>query len=322
MAGSAPLYAAPANLNFMAAFEKVPLRVHLGLHHDETAELCQWHAPEAHYLEAWGDVRSFDGTVSLIQPLIAPMFDAHSLIELVAVLSGSGGQTAMQLVKAYWTKAFAGQTKPVWTIRDSDGGTYKDAETFWRNTLHDGFIASTSMLNGAAVPVPSAPAAAALAAPASMTGTEIIFRPDPYILDGRNANNGWLQEMPKPLSKVAWDNIAYISARTAERLNIPIVRHGNREQDVLRVTYQGRTAEMPVWVLPGTADDVVVVHFGYGRRRAGRIGTNVGSDVFGLRTSRAPWFDGGAEIATAGRSYLVVSTQNHFSMEDRHPVRV
>jgi molybdopterin-containing oxidoreductase family iron-sulfur binding subunit len=150
---------------------------------------------------------------------------------------------------------------------------------------------------------------------------EIVFRPDPYILDGRNANNGWLQELPRPLTKITWDNVAYIGTRTAERLGIPISRAGNREQDVLEIRYQGRTARLPVWVLPGTADDVVVVEFGYGRRRAGRVGTNVGHDVFGLRTSTAPWFDGGAEVTVTGDKYLIASTQNHFSLEDRHAVR-
>ena len=169
----------------------------------------------------------------------------------------------------------------------------------------------------------AAPATPAPAVPAPVTtGMEIIFRPDPYVLDGRNANNGWLQELPRPLTKIAWDNVAYISARTAERLNIPVSRTGNQAQDVLEIRYQGRSARLPVWVLPGTADDVVVVNFGYGRRRAGRIGTGIGHDVFGLRTTRMPWFDGGAEVSVTGDSYLVVSTQNHFAMEDRHAVRV
>ena len=322
VADANPVFTAPADLNFKAAFEKVPMRVHLGLHHDETAEICHWHAPAAHYLESWGDLRAFDGTVSLVQPLIAPMFDAHSLIELIASISGSGGQPAMELVKGYWTRAFAGQTKPVWTIRDTDGAPYPDAETFWRHTLHDGFISSTSMFSGAPIPAAPAAAPAAPAASASLTGTEIIFRPDPYILDGRNANNGWLQEMPKPFSKVTWDNVAYVGAAMAERLGLPLARVGNEEQPVIEITSRNQRVRLPVWVLPGTADDVVVVPFGHGRRRTGRVGTAVGQDTFALRTSGAPWFDGGAGIAKTNESYFIASTQNHFSMEGRHPVRV
>jgi molybdopterin-containing oxidoreductase family iron-sulfur binding subunit len=142
------------------------------------------------------------------------------------------------------------------------------------------------------------------------------------VLDGRHANNAWLQEMPKPLSKVTWDNVAYISPRTAEQLGIALARSGNQEQEVLELRYQGRTARLPVWVLPGTADETVVVHFGQGRRRAGRIGTGVGHDVFPLRSSKAPWWDSGLEVVVADDTYLLVSMQNHFATEDRHPVRV
>jgi molybdopterin-containing oxidoreductase family iron-sulfur binding subunit len=335
--GTNPIFTAPADLDFRASFEKVPLRVHLGLYHDETAELCHWHAPEAHYLESWGDVRAFDGTVSLIQPLIAPIYDGRTATELIAAINGNTG-SGMDLVKAYWTRAFGGETKVAWTLRDAAGRPFLNADVFWRHALHDGFVAGTSRFapaapttaasGAAATAAPAVPAAPTVpapvpAAPASIaTGMEIIFRPDPYVLDGRNANNGWLQELPRPLTKIAWDNVAYISARTAERLSIPVSRTGNQDQDVLEIRYQGRSARLPVWVLPGTADDAVVVNFGYGRRRAGRIGTGVGHDVFGLRTARMPWFDGGAEVSVTGDSYLVVSTQNHFSMEDRHAVRV
>ena len=329
--GGNPIFTAPADLDFRAAFDKVPLRVHLGLYHDETAELCHWHGPEAHYLESWGDVRAFDGAVSLIQPLIAPLYDGRTITELIAAINGNSAR-GMDLVKAYWTRAFNGQTKVAWTLRDASGQPFLNADVFWRHALHDGFIAGTSRLTAAAAaPAPSTPAAAAAApatepaAPAppaqSTAGFEIVFRPDPYLLDGRNANNGWLQELPRPLTKIAWDNVAYIGVRTAERLGIPIARPGNQDQDVLEIRYQGRTARLPVWVLPGTADDVVVVNFGFGRRRAGRIGTGVGHDVFTLRTVRAPWFDGGAEVLVTGDSYLVVSTQNHFTMEGRHAVR-
>jgi len=276
-------------------------------------------------------VRAFDGTVSLIQPLIAPLYDGHTLLEILANLNGTSGQSSLDLTKAYWTRAFGGQTKTAWTLRDAKGQAFTTVDAFWRHALHDGFVASTSGFTSTSQPAAAsttasaaqtAPAAAAPAAPAAMTGTEIIFRPDPYILDGRNANNGWLQELPKPISKITWDNVAFISPRTAERLGVPVTRSGNQNQAVLSISYQGRKASIPAWVQPGTADDVVVVHFGYGRKRAGRVGSNVGHDVFGLRSSRAPWFDGGAEVSNSGEGYYIASTQNHFAMEGRHPVRI
>ena len=351
--GGNPVFTAPSDLNFAEALKKVTMRVHLDLYHDETAELCQWHVPEAHFLESWGDIRSFDGTVSLIQPLVSPLYDGRTALEMLAVMNGTPGLGAMDLVKDYWARAFGGQTSPAWTLRRPDGAPFASAEAFWRHALHDGFVASTGLSSpagsatasgtpasttasgpsagsGAAgakaatsPAAPAAPAAAAVPAPASAqtAGLEIVFRPDPHVLDGRFANNGWLQELPKPLSKVTWDNVAYISPKTADFFGIPIARAGNRGNDVIEVIYQGRQARLPVWVLPGTADDVVVVHFGYGRRRAGLIGTGVGVDTFGLRTSKAPWFDGGAEIRRTGDTYLIASTQNHFAMEGRHPVR-
>ncbi|HZL92962.1 MAG TPA: 4Fe-4S dicluster domain-containing protein, partial [Vicinamibacterales bacterium] len=124
-----------------------------------------------------------------------------------------------------------------------------------------------------------------------------------------------LQELPKPLSKVTWDNVAYLSVNTANRLGVA-------NDDVIEVTSGGAKASMPVFVLPGTADEVVVVHFGYGRRRTGRVGTGVGSDTFPLRTSSAPWFASGAQVTRTGRKHSLASTQNHFAMEHRHPVRV
>jgi MoCo/4Fe-4S cofactor protein with predicted Tat translocation signal len=318
---SNPVFTAPADLHFKAALDKVKTRVHLGLHYDETAEQCQWHVPEAHYLEMWGDVRAFDGTVSLIQPLIAPLYDGRSAIELLASASGTGGQAPMDLVKGYWTRAFEGKTKTPWTLHDRQGKTFASVDLFWRHALHDGFVSSTSWYAGGAPAAPAAPAVLATAL-TTTTGMEVVFRPDPYILDGRNANNGWLQELPRPLSKVTWDNVAYISARTAERLNVALSRSGNQDQPVIQITCQGRTAKLPVWVMPGTADDVVVVLFGGGRVKTGRVGTGAGHDVFGLRGSTALWFDGGAEVTKTSESYPVYSTQNHFVMEDRHAVRV
>jgi molybdopterin-containing oxidoreductase family iron-sulfur binding subunit len=311
--GANPVFTAPADLGFADALGKVTTAVHLGLYHDETAERCHWHVPEAHFLESWGDARAFDGTVSLVQPLIAPIYEGRTAIEIMAVLNGTPGQPAMELVKTYWANAFAAKST---TLVDADGKLFASADAFWRRALHDGFVGGTSAMLGAAMPAAGPAPTTPMPAPAaSSAGLEIVFRPDPNVLDGRYINNGWLQELPKPLSKVTWDNVAYLSVTTAARLGVAT-------EDVIEVTHAGATVTMPVWVLPGTADDVVVVHFGYGRRRTGRVGTGLGTDTFPLRTSSAPWFAHGARVTRAGRTHPLASTQNHFAMEHRHPVRV
>jgi MoCo/4Fe-4S cofactor protein with predicted Tat translocation signal len=364
--GGNPVFTAPADLGFKDAMSKVELRVHLGLYNDETAELCHWHVPEAHYLESWGDARSFDGTVTFMQPLIAPIYDGRQAIEILSALNGTPGQTAVDLVKDHWSRAFAGKTKTSWTLRDHEGKPFANAGAFWRHALHDGFLAGTSSLEtgdqlrtsnppslsasarqasdlrtaaapgtpargtsapstsapSTSAPSTSAPSTPAPSTPAPSTGFEVVFRPDPTILDGRYANNGWLQEMPKPLTKITWDNVAYVGVKTAERLGVPIIRSGNRDQDLVEIAIGNRRVRMPVWVLPGTAENVIAVHFGYGRTRSGRVGNGIGVDAFPLRTSAAPWFESGATVTKTGEGYLVASTQNHFQMEGRHPVRV
>jgi molybdopterin-containing oxidoreductase family iron-sulfur binding subunit len=336
--GGNPVFTAPVDLNFTAALDKVGTSIHLGLYHDETADLCHWHVPEAHYLESWGDARSFDGTVSLMQPLIAPLYEGRQAIELFSAMNGQPGLTPAELVRDYWSRAFQGKTKSTWTLRDREGKPYASPDQFWRHSLHDGFMASTSNFDwdkGALTTPPVGPAgvtapgtppsASAPQAPAPGSpeaGYEVVFRPDPTILDGRHANNGWLQELPKPLSKVTWDNVAYVSANTAEKLNVALERAGNRGQDVIEIRYKGRSTRLPIWVMPGTADDVVVVHLGYGRRRSGRVGDQIGHDTFGIRTSDAPWFGAGAVVTNTLEKYPIVTTQNHFVMEGRHPVRV
>ncbi len=309
--------------------------MHLGLYHDETAELCQWHVPEAHFLESWGDVRAFDGTVSLDsaarRAALRRTHGARSrrgderrdrrrrdgsgegLLDARVRRTDDAGLDASATRRhgvsrtprrSGGTRCTTGSSRAPACFRRSRRRHPRSRGQVRRGRRRDSRAASLDSLTtppaaGAAGARPAAaiaPAGAAAPAAIQATGMEIIFRPDPNVLDGRFANNGWLQELPKPLSKVTWDNVAYISPKTAEFFSIPIARVGNRANDVVEIRYQGRTARLPVWVLPGTADDMVVVHFGYGRRRAGRVGTGIGVDTFGLRTSKAPWFDGGAEI--------------------------
>ncbi len=295
--GANPVYTAPADLKFTEAFNKVSVRVHLGLYQDETAALSHWHIPEAHYLEAWGDARAFDGTASIVQPLIAPLYAGRSAHELISALAGDATRSGYDIVRAFW------QTK----------STAADFESAWRRALHDGVIDGTT-LPPRQVTLSSSFAAPASAAPAAGS-LEIIFRPDPNIGDGRFANNGWLQELPKPLTTLTWDNAAFVSPTTAQRL-------GLQNEDLIDLSYGGQTVPAPVWILPGHPNDAVTVHLGYGRTHAGRVGQNTGFNAYALRTSGAPWFGSGLQLRKTGKTYELAATQTHFSMEGRELVRV
>jgi len=289
--GGNPVYDAPADLDFGANLLKVDLRLHLGLHYNETAILCHWHIPETHYLEAWSDARAYDGTVSIIQPLIAPLYNGHSPHELLSVLLGEPGRTSHEIVKEYWREQFKGP----------------DFEVFWQTSLHDGVIAGTAMApKQVSLQLDSAALSGnALAPPPARNGKlEIMFRPDPTVWDGRFANNGWLQELPKPLTKLTWDNAALVSVRTAQRL-------GLQSGDVVKLRCRGREVTAPVCLLPGHADDAVTLHLGYGRDRAGRVGSGCGVNANALRVSDAPWFSAGLEIEKTGATYPLARTQHH-----------
>ncbi|MBX5496306.1 MAG: 4Fe-4S dicluster domain-containing protein, partial [Bryobacteraceae bacterium] len=298
IAGTNPVYTAPADLEFAEAMARVPTRIHLGLYRDETAELCQWHIPEAHFLESWGDVRAYDGTVSIIQPLIEPLYDGRSIYEFLAAFTSAPDRRGYDMIRAYW--------------RRQSGAA--DFETFWRTALHNGIVPNTqaspvaAAANAAAIP-PSAPPAEAPA-----TNVEIVFRPDPTVWDGRFANNGWLQELPKPVSKLTWDNAALISPATAKALGV-------KDEDVVELSYRGRAVRAPVLVMPGHADNSVTVHLGYGRKGGGSVALGRGFDAYRLRTFDRPWFGEGVEIRKLGEKYSLARTQGHYEMGRRDLVR-
>jgi molybdopterin-containing oxidoreductase family iron-sulfur binding subunit len=297
--GSNPVYSAPADMGFGDALSKVAFSVHLGLYADETAALCQWHVPAAHYLEAWSDTRALDGTASIVQPLIAPLYGGRSAHEILGTLSDVPGRSAYEVVRETW-KAHAAAVGVA------------DFEGFWRKAVHDGIVPGT-----ASAPKPLAPVdvvAAIGAAPARTQGLALVFRPDPTVHDGRFSNNGWLQETPKPFTKLTWDNTVQLSPATAKTL-------GLQNEDLVDVSLDGRTVRGPVWVLPGQADDTVTVHLGYGRTRAGRVGNNAGFDAYRLRTSSAMWAASGVTLAKAGRKLPLASTQLHHGMEGRALIR-
>jgi MoCo/4Fe-4S cofactor protein with predicted Tat translocation signal len=303
--GGNPVFDAPADLKFAEVLKKVGLAVHVSLSEDETSELCHWNIPLAHALESWSDARAYDGTVSIVQPLIAPLYASHTAHEALAALSARPDRSSYEIVREYWLKT-----------RGMD-------EKGWRRALHDGFIVNSAETRpeawgrGPDAEAPRSPApllAPDTRHPASSAGIEIQFRPDPTIGDGRFANNGWLQELPKPLTKLTWDSAAYVSPNTAERLGVATA-------DLVELRANGRSIRMPILIVPGHPADAVTVHVGYGRRRAGRVGTGVGFDAYPLRTSDAPWTTRG-EIVTTGEQYQLATTQNHFLMENRNVVRV
>jgi molybdopterin-containing oxidoreductase family iron-sulfur binding subunit len=297
IAGGNPVYDAPADLRFAERLAKVPLRVHLSPYDDETSQLCHWHVPEAHFLEAWGDVRAFDGTATILQPLIAPLYDGKTAHELLAVLGESGAVNAHDLVRAHWRPA-------------AGAG---DFERWWRKAVHDGVVPGSAAKSLRVSPQADWPQAVGQGKP-EPESIELAFRPDPSVFDGRFANNGWLQELPRPITRLAWDNAALLAPATAARLGV-------ESGDVLELAHGERSVQAPAWIVPGHAADAVTVHLGYGRRRAGAVGNGVGFDAYALRTSTAPWSAPGLQVRKTGAQHLLVTTQDHGSMEGRELVR-
>jgi molybdopterin-containing oxidoreductase family iron-sulfur binding subunit len=331
--GVNPTYNAPADLRFdNERLARVPLLIHLGLYQDETAFNCHWHIPEAHYLESWGDVRALDGTVSVIQPLIAPLYRGKTATEVLAILTGQPQRSAYEIVSAHWREIFsrAGATRDEGrrfaNLNRSTGQHPGDFEGWWRRILHDGWIPGTEAPVLRDLRVRGDLGRALGSAPAQPSESmELVFRPDPALFDGSFANNGWLQELPKPLSHLTWGNAAFMSPATARHLGLSlaeeaaeVVRANGQE---VALVYQGRQVSAPVWVLPGHADNSVTVYLGNGRTRAGRVGNDVGFDAYRLRTWAAPWFDSGLEVRTQGRRTSLATTQHHYLMENRDLVR-
>ena len=330
-----PVMSAPADFKFADAMNKVALRVHSGLFFDETATLSHWHVPSTHYLEAWGDARSFDGTVSIVQPLIQPLYSGKSAHELIATLSDRPERNGYDVVREYWSASAAagrsGETSPKPAVAAVAGvggqapsGTAPAAvaatapappaatfELHWRKWLHDGFIAGTAFAPLVAVVAPDV--ATRITASAAIEGVEINFRRDETIYDGRFANNGWLQELPKPVTKLTWDNAALMSPSTAEVNQL-------QTGDIIAIQHDGRTLNVPVWITPGHAKDAITLSVGYGRTKAGRVGNGTGFNSYALRGSTAPWH-GAATITKTGETYQLVGTQDHWSIEGRNIVR-
>ena len=290
-----PVYDAPADLRMAQAIAAAPLSIHLGLYADETSAACTWQVPLRHGLESWGDGRAVDGTVSIIQPLIAPLFEGMTATEFVATLAGQPGPAAHDLVRTTW-RARAGT---------------QDFEAWWRRTLHDGLIAGTptapvANLSAARLPPPTLPQPAKGA-------FEVVFLPDHAVWDGRFAANAWLQEMPRPVSKLVWGNAAFVAPEDAEAASL-------EDGDLVRLEVGTRAIELPALRTSGQARGTIGLSLGYGRRQAG-IGSGVGTDVYPLRSTDALWAVPGVALTRTGSRVELALTQRHHDMHERDIVR-
>lgn len=341
--GANPVYSATGDLDFAAAVGAVNKIVHLGYTFDETGRRAHVHIPMSHALEAWSDLRGADGSASIAQPLIEPLYPSLSDIEALALMLPSASVVDGVIADdGEATSAYA-QIRRYWSGRTMSSGLLFDRA--WRRWVHAGLIEEPAMvwrrgaltvtgLAAAAATTPSAPTAGAL---------EVVFALDSKVLDGRFANNGWLQELPDPITKLCWDNAALIGVQTARELglhfhdavdpsdnaaaverdrNIPITKYGQLQAPVARLTVGGRTVEVPVFITPGVAANVVVLPLGYGRTAGGAVAdghgpVHVGVAVNPLRTTTEPWIQTGATLAATGSTFTLATTQDHGSLEGR-----
>ena len=327
-----PAYTAPADIPFVEQLQKAPLRIHFGLYEDETARLCHWHLPEAHFLEAWSDTRAFDGTASIVQPVIEPLHEGRSVHELLALFTDLQETPGREIVSRSWRRRWQQESEP------------GEFESRWQTALHDGVVAGSrskpkqvKLTDGWQTRLESEESGAGGESSAQddkgeNERIELGVSPDPSIFDGRFANNGWLQELPKPMSKLTWGNAAMMSPRTAKRLGLAMGsyahggEHGGYYMPLVELRIDGRTAIAPLWIMPGQADDTVTLHLGYGRENAGHVGgmpgQTIGCNAYPLRTSKQPCFAAGLRVTATGQTELVACTQEHHAMEGREPVQV
>lgn len=299
--GGNPVYDAPADFDFARRYAKVPMRIHWSLYENETAYASHWHVPAAHELESWGDSRAYDGTVSLTQPLIAPLYNGRSAYEVLRVVAGGQPASDYDQVRQYWRRHYRRYAR--------NGENFGQ---WWRRSVQRGLI------DGSAAPSrqPALRGNLDLPAPAprGSGGLYLQFRPDDSLWDGRYANSAWLQELPRRLTKLTWDNVVMLSPRTAERYNV-------QSKQLVALEYRGVRVVGPAWIMPGQPDDAVSLQLGYGRARAGRIGTAVGFDVYPLRHSDAMWFGAGLKLTPIDEHVFLATTQYHQSMEGRGLLR-
>jgi molybdopterin-containing oxidoreductase family iron-sulfur binding subunit len=297
--GGNPVYDAPADLGFGDLLAKVPNSIHLSLYNDETSKRCSWHLPRAHSLEAWGDGRAWDGTVTLQQPLIEPLYGGRSALEVVAIVLGEASANGHDIARE--------------TGKDHLDDV--DFETGWKRALHDGVVEGTAWppvaaeLDGSRLAGAGAALGALVgAAMPSVQRPELVLTADRKIYDGRWANNAWQQELPDAITKTTWDNVLQIAPPTAREL-------GLSEGDLVEISAGGATVELPVCIVPGQAPATLNAALGYGRTAAGSVGNGVGGDLYGFRTTASPWVVAEVGIKKTGRGVVLASTQDHFAID-------
>jgi molybdopterin-containing oxidoreductase family iron-sulfur binding subunit len=281
-----PIYTAPADLNFADAFNKAKTVAQLDSHLNETGQIAHWTIPAAHYLESWSDARAYDGTVTIVQPMIDPLY---------------GGKTAHDVLQLALNEPMLSAYE---AVRETSKPLIKgDFETGWRKALHDGWIDGTAFDKSAKAGGASGASGFKVSAPASKDSIEIIFRPDPNVYDGRWSNVGWLQELPKPVTNLSWDNAAIVSGAMLTKLGV-------EEDDILEITVNGHKVKAPVIVAPGHPDNSVTVYLGYGRE-VGRVAGGAGFNAYLIRTADAPFYATGT-VAKVDGKWGVAITKSHF----------
>jgi molybdopterin-containing oxidoreductase family iron-sulfur binding subunit len=299
--GGNPVYDAPASLNLRAAIQMAKQRVRLGLYDDETSEVCQWLIPENHAFEMWSDAPSYDGTVTIMQPMIAPLYGGKSSHEIFAAFTETPEKTSHTWVREYWNGKHTGADFTAW----------------WNQSVHDGFIKDSApapvKADAKASTAPTSSAAGS-ATQGAVQGYDVSFHSDPYIIDGRYSNNTWLQEAPRPITRLTWDNAVVVSEKTAKDLDV-------NDEDRVELLVNGKTVWGSIWRVAGQPDGVIGLTLGYGRTRSGRAGNGAGFDVNPLRTVANPYYATGATVKKLGEKFRLAAVQHHFTMEDRGTVK-
>ncbi|MCP4814490.1 MAG: hypothetical protein GY888_18425, partial [Planctomycetaceae bacterium] len=297
-----PVYDAPGELGMADKFTKLDLLVHTGLYRDETGQVADLHLPISHALESWSDLESSQGTISICQPTIAPLYDTPSLHEVLAHLSNAEGKKSVpssyELVRQTWNERLRGGL----------------SDAMWRKWIHSGVASGIPQ-------VPSLPRFTADGwkkmgeslrdRKVPQPGWEVNFHLDPNIGAGEFSNNAWMQEVPHPMSKVSWDNAAYIGKGAAKELRL-------QNGDFLVIKVGQRNLSVPVWITPGQADQSVSINLGYGRRDLGSVADGTGFDVNPLRSTSNPWFQD-CNVSRGSGHYKLATTQTWGSQDPDGP---
>ena len=298
MPGGNPVYDAPADMDFMESLIKIAHTINFSLHMDETSQNVEWHVPATHFLESWGDTIDPRNLRSIVQPLILPLYDdVHSVTELLNLVVTGRDDKDYDIVRETWKNII----------------TTKNFEDGWQQVLHDGLLTGTVKPANVNINAATLQKLVSAVDVNPVNGMELVFVPSPTTWDGRYVNNGWLQELPHPMTKIAWNNPLLLAPATAKSLNV-------KDGDHVKVKLGDSSIELPVCILPGMDENTVAVTPGYGRKGIGRISNKVGTNVYPLR-SGVSLYTARVELARSGKKTKLANTQDHGSMEGRPIVR-